>query len=432
MTSRINFLACSCLATIFSLALTISVQAKSPELKVDGIPIDCISEDQKLKNSLYFARTYAADGQKDKALVLLSHVEKEAPQMEDEYVFLQQIASIYLKLGYKDKALNFLKNLQATRPKTPEEVLVKGRVLMAIADDYAQVKDYTQAFQIAKALNSSHRALALIKIANVYAKNGEKDQAIIVLSEIEKILNNTNFSSIDLRLFADIAHLYTELKEKDKSIILLEQVRQQLGATSKKDVLDLVHISAEFAALEQTAQVEEIFSRILKITDEIKDPTSILVEVAGTYGETGQIDKAEKLFSQLVKYAKRTIFPAFRTNIFLGTAGWYAKLGQPDRALEFLNTLDEDFDLFKVTFLNTMVESYAKVGNLQKALALIETALQNKYVIDKTLEPDFIMKSYIFLEEYDKALQIAKLLPAEKRDRWIEPLTCARSNTVSP
>ncbi|MDZ8107192.1 MAG: hypothetical protein RM338_16455 [Nostoc sp. DedQUE12a] len=41
------------------------------------------------------------------------------------------------------------------------------------------------------------------------------------------------------------------------------------------------------------------------------------------------------------------------------------------------------------------------------------------------------MKSYIFLEEYDKALHIANLLPPEKRDRWIEPLTCAtRLSTV--
>ncbi|WP_445632964.1 tetratricopeptide repeat protein [Nostoc sp. DSM 114161] len=413
------------MTTILCLVFTISVEAKSTETKVDGIPIDCISEDEKLKNSLYFARTYAADGQKDKALVLLAHAEKEAPQMEDEYVFLQQIASIYLKLGYKDKALNFLKKLQATRPKTPEEVLIKDGVLMAIADDYAQVKDYTQALQIAKALNFNNQASALIKIATVYAKNDDKGQAVIVLSETEKLLNATNFSSINLRLFADIAHLYAELGDKGKSIILLENVRQQLGATSKKDVLDLVHISAEFAALEQTAQVEEIFSRILKITEQLKDPTSILVDVARTYAETGQIDKAEKLFSQLLKYAKRTIFPAFKTNIFLGTAEWYAKLGQPDRALELLNTLDEDFDLLKVTSLNTMVESYAKVGNLQKALALIETALQNKYVIDKTLEPDFIMKSYIFLEKYDKALQIAKLLPPEKGDRWIKPLTCA-------
>ena len=150
----------------------------------------------KLLSLPRFAGQYAAVGQKDRAVDLLSEmfeVAKTLPQQDFwTLTILSSSAELYAGLGQKDKAAQVLSySLQAA--KNIKETFVKALVLAQIANGYAGLKQSDRATELLSQANQliqpekgvSEKNVVLIAIARGYGVLEQYDKAFQVTNTVE-------------------------------------------------------------------------------------------------------------------------------------------------------------------------------------------------------------------------------------------------------
>lgn len=302
---------------------------------------------------------YAKAGQYRHALRVAETIE----ETDDKASALTEIAAEYTKVGQKEKALETLsKALQIAKTIQNENrrrLLKKTKELLkdfnlqipkTIQDENRPYEGSPLAELYAGITyheNRSYEGSALAEVANEYAKLGQKEKALEVLSEalqIAKIIDDGEFlSEARPSILVQVADNYAEIGEKEKALEVLSEALQAVKELEYP--LDKPHyraealteIAAEYMKVGQKEKALEILSSAFLLAEGTKDPSGkdwALCEISGGFAKAGQYHRA----FQIVK----KIEGPFQTVVaLLEIADWYGKSGQrvDNRAKKILHEI---------------------------------------------------------------------------------------------
>ncbi|MGH9755972.1 MAG: tetratricopeptide repeat protein [Blastocatellia bacterium] len=347
------------------------------------------------------AGTFARLGDKQKADALFQDVIKTVEQLDflSDFV-LVEIAVSLGKQGEKEKAISLLSHwIKAT-----EKNYLGSHTLYEVIMTYTELgiitKDSDFLEQAIKILDSDdpNNGSGLIDIAKSYARLGEKEKTRSLLLRV------INLPTEELKIWEKnsdlnyVVHACSESVEFTKDRAVLEDaanVAERMGdGYSKIDALNAIAVS--YARLGDDKALA-----LLKNVIEIADRTGnsyfkvlALNATAISYAWLGEKKKASALLSDTLKIAEGISDGNFKGGSLDDIAFTYARLGEltKDRALleESLNIsdrigayeieLDSNGSLTgrsgSPRFLSVIAKSYARLGETKRDIALLEEAIR--------------------------------------------------------
>jgi tetratricopeptide (TPR) repeat protein len=269
-----------------------------------------------------------------------------------------------------------------------ESAPLKSLVLCKIASSYSKTGQKKQASQVlAQALNATksieeptRQVEQLTQVALLYAELGEKAQVAEVFSQALQQVSQLKESDTKAERLARLAVKYGQAGEKELATSVFNQALSIAQSLPNKDKKTRVLASMAIAS----AQINP-YNQVLEFTHTITDANtqaSVLIHMAKDYTQAGDNEEARQALNQalaIVQAAKNTPDKAQK---LAEIALQLVKIAQYDQALTIAQTLDmTEKDSPKAAVLARIAKAYAKVGQKEKAIALLSHALQAAKVI---------------------------------------------------
>ena len=391
-----------------------------------------------------------------------------------------KIGDSHLKLGEIEQAeQNFTQAFQIaqTFPNgthkilSPKSFSVREQVLEAFRRSYAKVKNYGSAVRVARGIEDEsfkayaletiasqvaavgqpelalsiaqtieidyYQALALIYICRSYWNSGQRSKAAELLIEIITIAEKINNNSEPAWMVAHIAYY---ILEEIGEIALAFEISQLIENDADKAWL-LTRIARRYAEVRQFEEAMQIAETI--INNEEKN--SAMGSIAYEYAKAGQSDEAIKIAASIDNYHKNSALiqvvgnyvaaeqfePAKqitemiiysededdRGEAFNAIAYGYSKIGQFEQAIQFAQSLDDDYK--KDDALWTIAYRYAEIGEFEQALQMIEPLTSQDGMLEviaeqmilQEIEDDRIFQIISVLkDEYDRKTMLSSIV----------------------
>jgi tetratricopeptide (TPR) repeat protein len=214
----------------------------------------------------------------------------------------------------------------------------------------------------------------------LYAELGEKAQVAEVFSQALQQVSQLKESDTKAERLARLAVKYGQAGEKELATSVFNQALSIAQSLPNKDKKTRVLASMAIAS----AQINP-YNQVLEFTHTITDANtqaSVLIHMAKDYTQAGDNEEARQALNQalaIVQAAKNTPDKAQK---LAEIALQLVKIAQYDQALTIAQTLDmTEKDSPKAAVLARIAKAYAKVGQKEKAIALLSHALQAAKVI---------------------------------------------------
>lgn len=204
----------------------------------------------------------------------------------------------------------------------------------------AEQSPFEAALAVAKAMegNTDEKAVieladALLVIAGSYAEAGQKEKAIALLEQSEKMIKGNGWEFL---MLSNIAIRYAKIGQKEKGERLLSQLLKQ-EEVNKNDSF-LHSISTGYAILGSD-------SRAIDIANRINEPLWKSWSLAIIANEIeNKENNAAEIRLQAIDIAAHIKKPAVRARVLLLIADGYAKSGQKEKSLEIFSRSYELID----------------------------------------------------------------------------------------
>ncbi len=384
----------------------------------------------RIKAWIGIAGEYAKAGQKEQAAQLLS-VALEAAKMfaEEESVYekskpFTDIAGVYTQIGQKEQATLVLSQALKKAMTIPDSGN-KLEALAGIAINHAKNGEFNQAHEVVNSiegLRPHDRCMVLAEIAGGYAKAGQKDQAMLLLSQALEEAKTYEDEELEDEVLSAFAVNYAQAGDFDQAIKMARAIKSD--AYGKCEAL--AEIAVGHAEHGQEEQAIKLLSEVLKIAMTLPSGEHLsreLVKIAGRYIEIKEVNKASQLLSQALEKAKEIKDADDKPFAYAYLAQMHGKLGQNDQASKLLSqalkaaTTIEDAS-WKSFMLTEIARKYAEAGQKEQASLVlsqaIETARTIESVTSKSLELSFISGDYAEAGDFIQALEIARTIEDAK------------------
>lgn len=234
------------------------------------------------------------------------------------------------------------------------------------------------------------RAIAVIKIAELYAEAGQKNKALEVLSkavQADKIIKYAPFRVYPL---VKIATYYVELGQKEKALEILSQAMDIARSKNYIAQLALTDIAVVLHNLGKEYEALYLLSQTLEVAKSEKGLWKFLglAKTATSYAEIGQYHLALQIAERIPAEGivpKHTISPArhiFHTNLWklevlIHTALKAGESGKEDKALKILLQALDVAKSMKSSYerdlsLRQIACQLAKIGKYDKAFEILK------------------------------------------------------------
>lgn len=326
--------------------------------------------------------------------------------------FLIEMAEIYAASGQKDKALLFLSQaVEVTeslkRQKhplidDPEEIALK------LAFAHTMVGQYDQALGVVSALSLSMKARGLSELGAIMAKEGQRSQALELLSQARGLIKSSDKAADTL---SEIATTYAKMGEQEEA---LRTTRLISNKEPYVKAASLATIASEFALAGQKEKALEVLYQAIQSAEGINDPShkfdqkaEAFALIAGAYDDAGMREKALRLLLQASGFAKK----AEINNVALRKiAGAYAKIGEYEQAGRIAASIKHSSS--ESDALIDIARACLNAGQKQQALENLEEAFQIVRSF-KGEPPSFEMDAlsnllieFVNAEQHERALDV--------------------------
>ena len=346
------------------------------------------------------AVSFGQSGEKEKVRSLLLHWIKEAEK--DDNLFYKEdmqrkAAQIYTELGEITKDSDYLEEAINRLDRTNSD-LAKYENLIKIAKSYAELGEKEKArsllLQATKLATDEaeiwSRRLHLNEVVHVCVESVEftKDRAF--LEDATNVMERMGDSYYKIEALNAIAESYARLGDKDKARASLKNAIETADRTGNGyfKVLALNATVISYAWLGEKKKARALLSDTLKIAEGISDRNfkgGSLSEIAISYARLGEMTKDRALLDEAINIADRI--------------GAYE--------FEFDNTeFTERGD--KAGVLSAIAESYARLGEATRDIALLEEAVR---IMGRISEKDLRaqrIKSFALFEIVSSYIKLAQ------------------------
>lgn len=346
------------------------------------------------------AETYAKLGDLNQALKTVKAMEST----EDKALILAVIAGECVEIGQTEEAGHML--VQAfERAKTIKDASLDSKVLRTISETAVEAGDFNLALQAVEMMESNDQYSGLTVIAGKYVQTGQREQALMLLSEAIETAKTIKYSDRPKALF-EIAVKYFEIGQKEQGEQLLSRALN--AATIHEDRLLSDEVLHELAV--NYAKAGD-FDQALKMARSMGQHTGgrpgVLAELAGEYGVIGQTEQAARLLSEALQSAQSMLDSGEQTKALVELAGKYAELGQQEKAVKFLSQVREVTvvmleDYNKWGTLRSIAGNYAQAGDFNQAIKTVELIERSRGAYRSSTLVE-IAGRYIELKQYEEA-----------------------------
>lgn len=215
-----------------------------------------------------------------------------------------------------------------------------------------------QAYEISKDIESpSLKAKFLSLTAYEYFMNGQKEKSASAFSRaIYAAIDEKDAKSKSLSL-VEIAGYYECAGEKEKSSELLAKAMEAGKGIADEKEKELFMFKASKQYLSNGLSV-----KAFDIAGRLKDPENkvlMMIKIADKFAKDGQMEKAEKIFSQALESTKKSVPPPFTPSLEK-IAYAFIDAGHLSYALEIARIVEEESPSSKCEIMFAVVEKYAE------------------------------------------------------------------------
>jgi tetratricopeptide (TPR) repeat protein len=376
--------------------------------------------------------TLNESGQKAKAEALLSRSLRYAETMmvRDELQrtgFIMSLAKSYYLVGEKEKAKQVLVNLFESTSKVRSETcwrimrdaasacktydaITRNSNWSGVGEGFAQIGEYEKAEEVAgKITDENYKAWVYTAIGADYAKLGQGEKALAMMEKAEAEIKKPKATVSDsLRIKMGLVYAKVGLKERADEI-LSEALKAAMKSGKSYEVEDTLEAFLEAGFYDKVVPVAEK-----------EGLGNLLVKAAIGYAKSGQFEKS-------LSISERN--PKTKFGILCNISEEYAKIGQKDKGMALLATALEEARAQKETVLKfsgivNVATYYGKLGEKNKAIELLTEAAKLSDSIDtknKINRLTWLAEAYIKVNDVKMAstllsqhLQLAKSLRGEE------------------
>jgi len=317
---------------------------------------------------------------------------------------LKEIADRYAKLGEYEQAYQTAQHIEPARYKAEALAELASRYVGVGQKDKAS-EMLSPALQAAQAIKVPYdRVGGLVQIASRYVELGERDKASEILSQALQATETMEYPCPKARALHKIAEGYAEMGQRDKTSALLSQALKVAktikGANDKAGTL--AKIAGEYAKIEEYHQAR----LVAKLIENAPFKPIALCGIADGYVEAGEKGEVEAMLARALRAAKTIMDPHAKDQAFAQIAERYVRGGQYSRALQVAKLIEHP--PIRAKALDEVAMIYAQMGEEDKASAILSQALQ----VAK------IAIGYVALGRYNQALQISNSMEYAPIRSW--------------
>ena len=177
------------------------------------------------------------------------------------YSALVDIVAKYAEMGMYEKAITITERLDNSKTWAFKEIVVK----------YAKNGKFKQALQMADTINDAfYKSSALVEVANIYAKVGQKYKASQVLSQATKVCGSLdNRCNLRNDVLIEIIGAYLDIGQYEKALSAAEMM--DTYNDNYRNFEKLTDISAKYAERGQYKEALQIVKMMRKGSSQGKD-----------------------------------------------------------------------------------------------------------------------------------------------------------------
>ena len=412
---------------------------KASELLVEAIwATTWIRDYEKRRYALKtITMSIAKIGEQRRAKSMMSEVIKEAERIDNHAppnFVLETIIESYANLGesMKDPALleEALKTVDRLRPNRDGvkhfEFLLLGKIIGSYSRLGEKMKDATlldYAARTAERLDASRtKSESLRTIAESYARLGESMKDPALLEEAIKTAKPITDYVEKAKALSAIAKSYASAGVKLKDTALLTEVIKTARSVNQRSSAALGAIARSYASLGEAMKDPELLEEALKTAEFISDMINKASTprapdpkaIARTQATTG---KLRKKLSELPGLSE----PSGKIGAGVDKQPRWNFSEQLRRRYE------EEAWLHKNIALSAVIESYIRLGDKEKARALLVKQISGPY--SKTYGSPLVFESYVRLGEtmkdaalLDDAVRIAEGIGTDRKDEALRAI----------
>ena len=400
-----------------------------PEIEAIAQPLDDLYPALSTKTRVLtrLANTYLQLEQPEQAQRLLAQAWQTA-SFADGGAFAITVAPIaqgYLELGHTEQAMTILNQaLQAAETVTQADESYQAQILEPIAIAFAHAGEVEQAIQIAERIEAgSASARALASAAGAYVKLGQPTQAETLFQQAvtaAQSLSNTGFPPDSALAEAALRYAQAAPSETALSVIDgLEVPETQANA--------LAELAAIYGQHDQIDRAKELLTQAISALDEVpfhEEPEQTLLSWSETFAANHQTE----LLLELANTAQRQRF-IFPSQMLMLLTERTTTAGAYDAALQIAEMIPPEEGYYRNSALQQVAVGYARSGNPDQALEVVQTmGLCNEQACQATAfiaVAEAVSKggqpatALMLLDQAHEILKAAQA-PDSNRDIWIE------------
>ncbi|MDP8217233.1 MAG: tetratricopeptide repeat protein [Candidatus Theseobacter exili] len=300
--------------------------------------------------------------------------------------------------------------LLAQKITDPEQ---RAGVLSTIAADFSKeglmdksIEAFSKAQQsVTNIDNIDQKIIALAAIGASYAKTGQRIKSNKYFSRAVSLTKSLDNPNLKVKALSSIASSYAKGGYYSNAFEIVKAIQQSFVKS-----WTISEIAASYSATNQYSQALETAKKI-----ENNDLKAIsLSGIAEKFMESGEKEKADKLFSEALELAKSIKKMDQRATTLSEIAINFSKSGQKEKAAQLFDLATDitngiDNDDVKSRTLYLISNAYAKSGEIQKAEQLFSSAvnLTKKPIFTKGWDIYFHAISQADADQFNEAFKTA-------------------------
>ena len=338
---------------------------------VEPLVAQTLSNDyEKAQDLLLQASQYVARDEKTKAAEILTQILQLTPNLvevtqglpESDFrgEVLYQIARNYAEIGQFEQALNVA--------NTIKHDLWKTQAQQAIAYRYFDIGQASQAITIINTITDKFEQVrSLREIVSKYNIAGQTNQARLVLDQALEITQEIPANQTSKyvgytqdNLLTWLAGDYAQIRQFEQAQAITNTIKDSNSKSEAQGLMAQGYL--------QAGQLDQAWQFTQTITNpSVKIQT--LRELAKKYAKTGNLVKANQVLTQAfeIDKANQDGYGSFSIPNY---AGGYTEIGQYQRGIELLNSLQDDY--LKADARRAIAKAYFNLGNYAKALEIVK------------------------------------------------------------
>ncbi|MBD2106774.1 hypothetical protein [Nodosilinea sp. FACHB-13] len=235
-------------------------------------------------------------------------------------------------------------------------------------------------------VNDGQTEAAAIALAQAFEAIGQVEDVGAKVTLLDQIINSYE-GSADRSLLEQLVNQANPPQRQQVAAVLPQavQVTQSLSSGySAIKTRTLTSIARYYGILEQPQQAQPVLTKALQASQSISGAefqTKALTDIAQVYVAIRQLQAAVPILAQSLQFAQAATYPDANRRAWAlePIARLYAQLGEPDRALQVAQQI-EDAPYYQSIAMIAVIDEYLKAGQLNQGGQLNQTRLLDRAV----------------------------------------------------